>query len=367
MRNAFQQQILHLLQAWVDGGAEHLKTLDPRILRPLVETVRGGVDKAQTHCSVTHSRDNQQWLNRQGLMPIMASLLSQQAWRAPDPESGDSPAEALRQKRLGYLCHDLYLEASACDLAKALNAWGKPWAIIKGFALARRVYPQSFMRLCGDIDILVRPEDQRDALNVLYAIGGKNSAQNIQPHEQTVIIKGVSIDIHNAPMRKGRLRFNPTPDWLSRTQRVDIFPCLSEHDELVLSLIHPAVTEYLVARVVRMLDIFLQIKRNREAPDWPRVADDILRLGLANAAYATALCVNDRFAAQNDPIIPRLFLDRLQVGWIRQRYWRFWLTRQPDRLYAASPLLAQLLFSLWLNDSPRDWVRALVDKGTERH
>ena len=357
MKNDFKQQTLCFLRAWLNNGAEALAVLDPSVLQCVINTLRGNFDNNPDDFLTTELRKNQQWLDRQGLTPLIGSLVF-----SLDPDIKNASLDVLRKQRQGYVVGSLHLEGSARLMTKALDAWGRPWAIMKGFALARRVYDQPWMRLSGDIDILVRPEDRDEALAVLYSIGGEDGPQMIQPHEQTVYIKGIGIDLHNAPMRKGRLRFNPAADWLSRTQHIEIFPGLSEHDELVLSFIHPAVTEYLAARMVRMLDIVLQVRRNREAIDWRRVADEVLGLGLANAACATALRVNQLFASKHDPVIPAQFLETLNIGGFRRRYWQFWLDRQPDRLYAYSPFLAQVLFSLWLNDSPRDWLRALADK-----
>ena len=356
LKNDFKQQTLCFLRAWLNNAPEALAVLDPSVLQSVINTLCGDFDNNPDDFLTTRLRKNQQWLDNQGLTPLIASLVF-----SLDPDIRNS-VDILRKKRQGYAGRSLHLEGSARIMTKALDAWGRPWAIMKGFALARRVYDQPWMRLSSDIDVLVRPEDWHDALAVLYSIGGEDGPQVIQPNEQTVYIKGIGIDLHNAPMRKGRLRFNPAADWLSRINRVEIFPGLSEHDELVLSFFHPAVTEYLAARMVRMLDIVLQVKRNREAIDWQRVADDVLGFGLANAAYATALRVNQLFASKHEPVIPEQFIETLNISGFRRRYWRFWLDRQPDRLYANSPFLAQLLFSLWLNDSPRDWLRALADK-----
>jgi hypothetical protein len=244
----------------------------------------------------------------------------------------------------------------------ALDAWGGPWAIIKGFSLARRIYEQPSMRLTGDIDILVAPQYLNDVLDVLYSIGGRKEPLTKKSHEECVYIRGVFIDLHLAPIRIGRMRFNPTSDWLSRTKRSGNYPYLSEHDELVLSFFHPAVTDYLTGRIVRILDIVLQVRRNREPIDWHRLAEDVCYLGLANAAYATAIYVNHLFPSKNGVVVPQHFIDSLKIDRFRRHYWQFWLDRQPDRLFAANPLIAQALFNLWLNDSPLDWVRAINDR-----
>lgn len=360
--NAFQRQTLRLLQVWLEGGPDLLPELEQWVGLLMGDDPLGADDNQVRAALAGESRHHQQWLDRQGLTPIFAQLLSQHPLPTLAPAVQPVVQEVWRKKRQGYVARSLHQEVAARAVTAALDAWGGPWACTKGFPLARRVYDQPYLRPSSDIDILVAPENRGAALAALYAIGGKDSSLTIQPNEQAVVIRGIHIDVHYAPMRKGRLRHDPTAEWLSRTERTGLFPGLSEHDELVLSLVHPAVTEYLNARAVRILDIPLQIRRNRERPDWPRLATDIRRLGLANAAFATALRANHLFASNNHPVIPERFLESLKVGWFRRRWWRGWLDRRPDRLYSHSPLLAQALFSLWLNDSPRDCLRALLDK-----
>lgn len=176
-----------------------------------------------------------------------------------------------------------------------------------------------------------------------------------------ITIDTIEVDLHNQVMRTSRLRHDPVPDWLGRAHSHGPYRYLSDHDELLTSLVHPAVTEYLTMRIIRMLDVLLQIARCREPVDWPRLADDIRRLGLANAAYATGIRVNHLFGTDGLPIIPTEFLDALGVDRWRQRYWRHWLHRRPDKLYKLSPLLAQALFGIWLNDASGDWARVAAD------
>lgn len=310
----------------------------------------------------TDTRDRYDWLLRHGLMPIFADMMNKRTRTTLGPDIDDRTREVWRNRRLACISRALRLESVAGKMREALDAWGRPWATIKGFSLARRVYDQPAIRLTGDIDILVGPEHLREALGVLCAIGGRMEPSRKRSHEECVNLSGIFIDLHQAPVRIGRMRFNPTGEWLSRTQRADNYPCLSKHDELVLSFFHPAVTDYLTARTVRLLDIVLQVKRHRETTDWQRLAEDVRRFGLANAAYATAIYVNHLFPSKNGAVVPRHFVESLKIDRFRRHYWRFWLDRQPDRLFADNPLMAQALFNLWLNDSPLDWVRAINDR-----
>lgn len=348
-----------LLRAWVEDDLAGLAaTLD----QWADHSVDGIGEHQAAEVLPTDKRDRYDWLLRHGLVPIFADMLHKRIRTAPGPGIDDRTREVWRNRRLACISRSLRLESVAGKMTKALDAWGRPWATIKGFSLARQVYDQPAIRLTGDIDILVAPEHLREALEVLCAIGGRKEPPRKRSHEECVYLSGIFIDLHRAPVRIGRMRFNPSGEWLSRTQRAENYPCLSEHDELVLSFFHPAVTDYLTARTVRLLDIVLQMRRHRETTDWQRLAADVSRLGLANAAYATAIYVNHLFPSKNGPLVPRHFIDSLKVDRFRRRYWRFWLDRQPDRLFADKPLIAQALFNLWLNDAPLDWARAIIDR-----
>ncbi|WP_170265532.1 nucleotidyltransferase family protein [Thiohalocapsa marina] len=334
------EQTLGLLRDWLESEAQSAR--HPHNVASLPDLP-------------THGR----WLDAEGLLPVLAGLATGLRLREPDRDHDPLPDPAWRAQRLNCVGRSLRLKIAGAAVRDALDAWGGPWAFIKGFALARSVYEYPWMRLAADIDLLVRPQDLDAAVAALRAAGARPIAGSVQGHERALTVRGVEIDLHNAPMSKGRLRHNPAERWLGRRCRIDGYPCLSAHDELLLSLIHPAVTEYLAARLVRMLDIALQVRRSREPVDWPRLADDARRLGLANAAFATAIRVNHLFSSGPDALIPLSFMNALRVDPLRRRYWRFWLDRQPDQLFRRSPLRAGLLFGLWLNDSPRDLLRAL--------
>lgn len=335
-----EQQTRQLLRAWIDRDEDRI--------RDIAVPISAAVKDPPT------ADPYRQWLTHQGILPILAGIL-----QGISTSATPSIWHSIRQQ---CVCRSLQLQATAHLVSDAMNAWGGDWCFVKGFSLAhRKLYEYPWMRLgaAADLDVLVRGEDQAEALKVLYSIGSASLTRTIQAHEQTLRLRGVHIDLHNAPMSHGRLRVNPVHDWLSHVQRIDGSPVLSANDELVLSLIHPAVTEYLEARLVRMLDVALLVHRASSSVDWEAVVSDIRRLGLRNAAFATALRVNRLFDQSQTTLIPNSFVMSLGIGWLRRRYWRLWQGRRPDRLYARRPILAGLLFNLWLNDSPRDLIRAL--------
>ncbi|KAA6187415.1 nucleotidyltransferase family protein [Thiohalocapsa marina] len=362
MLNVFQQQTLQALQAWAQQAPAIEQARKLALLTPVADKIDHKAGPAPQRQLPAEQDPHIRWLHRQGLMPILASLLCHYEDAAGDEVTPDAARETWKRIRQSSIMRTLRMEAAGQTVANALNAWGPPWAIMKGFALARTLYDHPYMRGSADIDLLVRPKDHQAALQLLVAKGGTEVPSLKHSHEQCIVIQGVHVDVHKAPMRFGRLRVNPATDWVSRARKCPPYRFLAPHDELVLSLIHPAVTEYLTERAVRMLDVVLQVLRSEEQVDWSRVSFDIKRLGLANAAYATGIRINYLFPYEPDPIIPWSFLTDLGIGATRRRYWHYWMRRRPDQLYAVSPFLARVLFSIWLNDSARDWGRALSDK-----
>ncbi len=357
----FQAQTLRTLQAWAEPDHEITQPEAFLTQALLADDTQDETDRDQGGEDIARSAGRRQWLSSHGLLGIVAALVSQGDSLANRPGTSIPNLVPWQKIRRESLLRSLKMEAAALTVANAFKGWGGDWAIMKGFGLARRVYDSPYMRPSADIDILVSPKGLESALESLVAVGAKPGSSTMHPHEHSLAFRGVHLDIHNAPMRVGRLRFNPSAEWLSRSQTRGPFPYLSEHDELVLSLVHPAVTEYL-GRTIRMLDILLQVRRNCQPIDWERVAEDVTRLGLANAAYVTGIKVNQVFPSQVKPVVPHSFLNGLKIGGMRRHYWRLWVNQGPGQLYKHRPNLARLLFSIWLNDTPRDWTRAILNK-----
>lgn len=353
----FQQDTLRRLRQWAELNPTSLTELEDWAATVVNQLLDEGLSSAHSE----QARLKRQWVSEEGLLPVIISLanvaFNRESLATPTPasiETNDGMRKAFRRFTR--------YESVGRKVAQTLNDSGVNWAMMKGYVIARRFYDQPFQRDMRDIDLLVSEKDFIQVRDVLFSIGGQHRQKDKESaQEMAITIDSIEVDLHNQVMRASRLRHDSVPEWLGRTQSHGPYRYLSDHDELLTSLVHPAVTEYLTLRNIRMLDVVVQIARCRAPIDWPRLADDIRRLGLANAAYATGIRVNHLFATDRLPIIPNEFLDSLGVDRWRQRYWCYWLERRPDKLYKLSPMLAQALFGIWLNDAPGDWARVAAD------
>jgi hypothetical protein len=101
---------------------------------------------------------------------------------------------------LKALCKSAFISARArhelikqevLEMVRAWNAAGIEPVLYKGFALAEFTYPQPGTRFHGDVDVLVRPEDFRRALEIGYERGWQTPQplehwlfyQSANPHE----------------------------------------------------------------------------------------------------------------------------------------------------------------------------------------
>jgi Uncharacterised nucleotidyltransferase len=86
--------------------------------------------------------------------------------------------------------HEL-IKQEVLEMVRAWNAAGIEPVLYKGFALAEFTYPQPGTRFHGDVDVLVRPEDFRQALEVGHERGWETPQpmedwlfnQSANPHE----------------------------------------------------------------------------------------------------------------------------------------------------------------------------------------
>ncbi len=89
----------------------------------------------------------------------------------------------------------LYEQSQVLQILDAANI---PCAILKGSSSAA-CYPNPSLRIMGDIDLLVDPAQQTEAVEILLAHGYKNA--DVEPHycEMAVIKDGVTVEVHNEP------------------------------------------------------------------------------------------------------------------------------------------------------------------------
>lgn len=191
-------------------------------------------------------------------------------WRAARGETiavEEWPAILDRARREGLLGHlaaihpnipgraALRHEAAAQHLAhlallrrvrSALDPLSIPWAVLKGLALAFRLYDDPTRRSCGDCDVLVRPDDEERAAEALRGAGFSPT-----PHHRELLCGTEGqVDLHTAFVNAERITsrgrvMTEAPAWHERTRRVgappDDLPALGDADltrYLTLHFVH---------------------------------------------------------------------------------------------------------------------------------
>jgi Uncharacterised nucleotidyltransferase len=101
--------------------------------------------------------------------------------------------------------HEL-IKQEVLEMVRAWNAVGIEPVLYKGFALAEFTYPQPGTRFHGDVDVLVRPEDFRQALEVGHERGWETPQpivhwlfnQSANPHELSLkkFQANAAFDVH---------------------------------------------------------------------------------------------------------------------------------------------------------------------------
>ncbi len=191
-----------------------------------------------------------------------------------------------RIRRLGLQAHATAVQVEseqrrAClELSAALDRAGIPHVFVKGSDLRYRLYPDPSRRHSNDVDLLVRPESARGAVEAWVAAGGElrgdpSSFVGGRYHEIEGSLRGVSVDLHATLVQAGRSRYE-SRDVIGRRESISIeggaLPVPSREDSLALVLIHigrhEGGSEYVGFK--HGLDVLLACERWKDL-DWERI------------------------------------------------------------------------------------------------
>ena len=95
--------------------------------------------------------------------------------------SDEQAAELLEAHRRAML-GPLVVERGLLELAPILDRAGVDFIVLKGPALAHTMYPDPSWRFFGDLDLLVRPQQWREASTLLETVGFRRSLPDPRPH-----------------------------------------------------------------------------------------------------------------------------------------------------------------------------------------
>lgn len=95
-------------------------------------------------------------------------------------------AAALKMIAEEYLLNNLLVDYEHVELHEAMSAAGIPYVVMKGSASAA-YYPKPMLRMMGDVDFLVRPEDVERGKETLRALGFRETAERDNPIHQAFV------------------------------------------------------------------------------------------------------------------------------------------------------------------------------------
>ena len=289
------------------------------------------------------------FLQEQGLAPLWDKYL-----RKEDNSNLVSNIfiEAVHQSRLIATASYLLQTRALKEIKILYEKENIAHAIIKGCHIRESIYEEPAIRPACDIDVLIAPENQVEAIKVLVNAGYQfvPNPNNIS-HETALIKGGVSIDLHWDIMRPGRTRI-PMTDILLKTRKE--FPThwgFNNDATLFLMLVHPVFTKYSTApqsSLVRVVDLAHWIET--EKPDWGQIEN-----WLEDAGVRTAAWITEEWLRQLTKITPPTsFMKCIQPGRLRTKYLRYWITKNLSTCLINYPHLIQAAFTLPAHDKFSD-------------
>jgi hypothetical protein len=174
----------------------------------------------------------------------------------------------------------------------------------------------------------------------------------------------VTIDLHWALLREGRLRQEPVKEMLSRSTRQGEVTTLCSEDVLFMLLVHPAFAKHLAGwdmGLHRVMDIVEWLRTQQF--NWPVVCSRLENHGARSAAWATLrwveLLSGPYSLPQLDPMMSDVRPGRLRRAWLNRWLQKDYSARSSDRHW-----IRLLGFTPFLHDTTGDAMRAFV--GRER-
>lgn len=233
-------------------------------------------------------------------------------------------------------------------------------AVLKGCAVREMLHRPPHLRSATDIDVLVRPDQRREAAQLLAGLGYYCIDEGASAHEQTWKRGRVDIDLHWDILAPGRTRAPVTEALLARRVRGPSGWRLCDADTVAFMLLHPAVTKYVCSPHVglnRVVD-FVCFVRAQDI-DWTEVGDRVRETGLAPAAWAMARWLQHLGAWPEGEGAARALAHWAPAHW-RRAWLALWVDRDwPGRLTGHHDAWVALGFTLVFHETSRDLLAAL--------
>jgi hypothetical protein len=210
---------------------------------------------------------------------------------------------------------------------------GTPVVVLKGMALARRLYPELALRPISDIDLLVRPEDLAQWEPALRAEGFAPELSKSEPLSKHVLrfremqfrnARNQMIEAHLAVSRYPAYRqaFAPRAIWANACPLPDApgrALALAPDDELAFLCLHYAV-QHRIGRLIWLTDVAELARRIPDQQAWDALVSRLAGRGVVAPVAVTLAHAH----ALLDAPIPASTLARLRDAALEPSEHRAW-------------------------------------------
>lgn len=214
------------------------------------------------------------------------------------------PGELSRRWEQDAMRHIISNEQLAYEqrqVIETLTGAGIPCVILKGTSSAL-CYPNPALRAMGDIDLLVSPAQQREAVRLLQRQGYGDALDENHHCHLTIVKDGIDVEVHRevnglllvddaASLRKFRDFF---ADALERRQTADGLPMLADDQQAVSLLLHKLEHFLLSGLGLRQLcDWAVFVEKKLDAALWQRLQPMLAEVGILYfTGVITRVCVD---------------------------------------------------------------------------
>lgn len=218
----------------------------------------------------------------------------------------DAVATRWEQSALLHIMKNEQLLYEQTQVLQQLDAAGILCVILKGSASAA-CYPNPSLRVMGDIDLLVKPEQQREAVKVLQAHGYGEVLEETHHCHMTISKGEITVEVHwepnglllngNAESLREIRRF--LGDAVERRQFTDGLPVPADDQQALILLLHKMEHFFLSGLGLRQLcdwAVFVGKKMNVSSAEgrrlWETLRPRLAAFGILNfTGIMTRICI----------------------------------------------------------------------------
>lgn len=296
------------------------------------------------------------FLYRQRLHACWLRLAEQQNL----PDGCDELVKALKSYTLISTARELPQQRVLQEVSDLFRSLEIEWFAAKGSQLRKVIYEDAYLRPAIDIDVFVREPDRKRATEALVKHGFvARPLPETLSHELKLTRNKVDVDLHWHLFRPGRAR-EGLMDWLfEHRQEFNGYPGLDDTASLFVMLVHPAITKYLLSPTSMLIHQVDQARLvARDKVDWELLTAELNRSGTRTAAWCSLYVLEGLGGIK----APGGFEKKIRPPGMQRRYLQAWIEKGWIEKWFAKRWLVAGLFSLALQDSPSDALRAVVKR-----